>query len=81
MSKGNKSKADNVRSNKDLFADSSLVKEPPRALGETLFRLGPGMIVDQAGVLSFTVTSIVLCCCSLKTATDSTLLNSCHFAL
>ncbi len=45
MSKEKKPKIDNIHSNRDLLADSSLVREPPRTLGATLLRLGPGMIV------------------------------------
>ena len=46
MSTESKSKNDNVRSNKEsLPADTSLVRKPPRTLGATLLRLGPGMIV------------------------------------
>ncbi|MHC4594265.1 MAG: hypothetical protein ACYS19_04895 [Planctomycetota bacterium] len=46
MSTESESKTDNVRSNKESPpADTSLVREPPRTLGATLLRLGPGMIV------------------------------------
>lgn len=46
MSTESKSKTDNVRNNKESPpADTSLVREPPRTLGATLLRLGPGMII------------------------------------
>ena len=46
MSKESKSKTDNVRNNKESPpADTSLVREPPRTLGATFLRLGPGMII------------------------------------
>jgi len=46
MSKESKSKTDNVCNNKESPpADTLLVREPPRTLGATLLRLGPGMII------------------------------------
>ncbi|MGD8499550.1 MAG: hypothetical protein PVJ86_02820, partial [Phycisphaerales bacterium] len=41
-----KSKTDNVAGNRESpSADASPVREPPRTLGATLLRLGPGMII------------------------------------
>ncbi len=46
MSTESKSKTDNARNGEELPpVDTSLVREPPRTLGATLLRLGPGMIV------------------------------------